>query len=169
MGRETAIGSFSGAQDARGLRAALGQGEGAVNRAIGFSSLLLCVVSGMVLGLWSFVGPIPVPEFIGAYDELPRRLLRLGHIAFFGLGMINLALAGQARRLPFTAASRARALALMNLGNIGLPPLLIAAAWVPALVYLAPFPVFCVFLSLCLAAGAAWRGCLGGNAARDGA
>lgn len=130
-----------------------------LNRAVGFTSVLLCVVSGMILGLWSFGGPLPVPDGIGDYGDLPRRLIRLGHIAFFGLGMINLALAGHARSLPFDPASRSRALTLMNLGNGGLPPLLIAAAWLPGLIYALAVPVACVFLSLCLAARAAWRGC----------
>ena len=74
-----------------GVLATLGSGPER-NRAIGFTSLLIGVLSGMVLGLWSFGGPIPVPEVIGAYDDLSRRFLRLGHIAFFGLGFINIAM-----------------------------------------------------------------------------
>lgn len=128
-----------------------------LNRAIGFTSLLLGVVSGMILGLWSFGGPLPVPEGIGGYDELARRFLRLGHIAFFGLGLINLAIAGHSSRLNFSPASRRRALRLINLGNIGLPPLLLAAAWQPVLLYLMPIPVCCVFAALVLTAAAAWR------------
>lgn len=127
------------------------------NRAIGFASLLTGVASGMVLGLWSFGGPLPVPDQIGEYGDLPRRFLRLGHIAFFGLGIINLALAGHCRQLAFTPPGRRRALQLMNLGNIGLPPLLIAAAWVPSLLYAMPLPVICVFTALGLTTAAAFR------------
>lgn len=129
-----------------------------LNRAIGFTSLALGVASGMVIGLWSFGGPLPVPEAIGDYGDLPRRFLRLGHIAFFGLGLINLALAGHCGRLAFTASARRRALMLMNLGNIGLPPLLSLAVWQPLLLYLMPIPVVCVFAALALAVTAAWRG-----------
>ncbi len=128
-----------------------------LNRAIGFTSLLLGVASGMILGLWSFGGPLPVPEGIGGYDELARRFLRLGHIAFFGLGLINLAIAGHCSRLNFSPAARRRALLLINLGNVGLPPLLLAAAWQPVLLYLMPLPVVCVFTALLLTAAAAWR------------
>lgn len=128
-----------------------------LNRAIGFTSLLLGVATGMIIGLWSFGGPLPVPESIGGYGELPRRFLRLGHIAFFGLGLINLAIAGHCGRLNFSPTARRRALGLINLGNVGLPPLLLAATWQPALLYLMPVPVFCVFAALALTAAAAWR------------
>ena len=128
-----------------------------LNRAIGFTSLLLGVVSGMILGLWSFGGPLPVPEGIGGYGELARRFLRLGHIAFFGLGLINLAIAGHSGRLNFSPTARRRALMLINLGNVGLPPLLLAAAWQPVLLYLMPVPVVCVFAALALTSAAAWR------------
>ena len=131
-----------------------------LNRAIGFTSLLLGVASGMIVGLWSFGGPVPVPEAIGDYADLPRRFLRLGHIAFFGLGLINLAIAGHWRRLELGRPAVRRALWFMNLGNLGLPPLLLAAAWQPVLLYLMPAPVICVFAALALCVIGAWRACV---------
>jgi len=38
-------------------------------------------------------------NWLGGYGSWPRRMLRLGHIAFFGLGIINLAFALTARTL----------------------------------------------------------------------
>lgn len=128
-----------------------------LNRAIGFTSLLIGVATGMIIGLWSFGGPLPVPDGIGDYGELPRRFLRLGHIAFFGLGLINLTIAGHCCRLNFDQTARQRTLMLINLGNIGLPPLLLLAAWQPVLLYLMPVPVLCVFAALALSTTAAWR------------
>lgn len=128
-----------------------------LNRAIGFTSLLIGVASGMIIGLWSFGGPVPIPDSIGDYSELPRRFLRLGHIAFFGLGLINLAIAGHCGQLNFSPEAQRRVLTLINLGNIGLPPLLLAAAWQPVLLYLMPLPVLCVFAALALTATVAWR------------
>jgi len=141
-----------------GTRVAVGIAAGPqLNRAIGFTSLLLGVASGMIIGLWSFGGPLPVPEGIGGYGDLARRFLRLGHIAFFGLGLINLAIAGHCGRLNFSPTARQRALTLINLGNVGLPPLLLAAAGQPFLLYLMPVPVLCVFAALTLTVAAAWR------------
>ncbi len=140
--------------------AKLAPADPSLNRAIGFTSLLLGVASGMIVGLWSFGGPIPVPEAIGDYADLARRFLRLGHIAFFGLGLINLAIAGHWRRLDLGRPAARRVLWLMNLGNLGLPPLLLAAAWQPTLLYLMPAPVICVFAALALCAIGAWRACV---------
>lgn len=154
--RATEIGGQATTWDSEAARFA--PADPSLNRAIGFVSLLLGVVSGMILGLWSFGGPIPVPETIGEYGDLPRRFLRLGHIAFFGLGLINLAVAGHWRRLELGRPAARRTLKLMNLGNLGLPPLLLAAAWQPALLYLMPIPVVCVFAALALCAFGACRG-----------
>ncbi len=140
--------------------ARLAPADPSLNRAIGFTSLLIGVASGMILGLWSFGGPIPVPDAIGDYSALPRRFLRLGHIAFFGLGLINLVIAGHWRRLALGRPAARLALRLMNLGNLGLPPVLLAAAWQPTLIYLMPAPVACVFAALALCVLGAWRACV---------
>lgn len=50
---------------------------------IGF---LLGVVSGALQGLL-----FHKEDWLGGYGSWPRRMMRLGHISFFGLGFINLA------------------------------------------------------------------------------
>ena len=47
--------------------------------------ILLGFVSGMVLGLF-FRGE----NWLGGYGSFKRRMYRLGHISFFGLGALNL-------------------------------------------------------------------------------
>ena len=47
--------------------------------------ILLGFVSGMVLGLF-FRGE----NWLGGYASFKRRMYRLGHISFFGLGAVNL-------------------------------------------------------------------------------
>ncbi len=47
--------------------------------------ILLGFVSGMVLGLF-FHGE----NWLGGYGSFKRRMYRLGHISFFGLGAVNL-------------------------------------------------------------------------------
>ena len=70
------------------------------NRVVGWASLAVGAGTGLILGLWSFDGPFAVPAWLGAYGDVSRRLARLGHIAFFGLGILNLLLA---RELPALA------------------------------------------------------------------
>ena len=47
--------------------------------------ILLGLVSGMVLGMF-FHGE----NWLGGYGSFKRRMYRLGHISFFGLGAVNL-------------------------------------------------------------------------------
>ena len=116
------------------------------NRAVGWASLAVGAGTGLILGLWSFDGPVPVPTWIGEYGDTSRRMVRLGHIAFFGLGILNILLAHELPRL----SNRARRIAspAMNFGNAFLPLTLFAAAAYPPLKYLMPFPALAVLLAL---------------------
>ncbi len=122
------------------------------NFAIGWTSLAVGALVGMVLGLWSFDGPFPVPGWIGAYDSTPRRLLRLGHIAFFGLGILNILLAHHMSHFRLGTGSRRTASICMNFGNVFLPLTLIAASIYLPLKYLMTIPATSVSVALALAA-----------------
>ena len=128
------------------------------NRAVGWTSLAVGVATGLVMGLWSFDGPLPTPAWLGAYADLPRRLARLGHIAFIGLGILNILLAQELRRSCVGDPGRRLASTAMNLGNILLPiTLFAAAAWPPAK-YATGLPATAVFVALCVAAWGARPG-----------
>jgi len=122
------------------------------NRQIGWTSAVVGVITGLIMGLWSFDGPLGVPGSLGDYGDVPRRLARLGHIAFFGLGILNLLLA---RELPDSSlglgAKKAASFA-MNFGNIFLPLTLFAAAFYHPLKYTMPLPATSVLVALVLAA-----------------
>lgn len=127
-----------------------------LSRSIALTSMALGALSGMLMGLWSFGGPAPTPEALGDYGELSRRLLRLGHIAFFGLAFLNLILARQIPSLPLGVKAMRGALGCMNFGNLALPTALIAAALWEPLKYLTAPPAFAVTLALCIAAWGGW-------------
>lgn len=131
-----------------------------LNRSIALTSLALGALSGMLMGLWSFGGLLPAPDAVGDYGDLPRRLLRLGHIAFFGLAFLNLVLARQIPFLPLGLKAKRGALGCMNFGNAALPAALIAAAFWEPLKYLTAPPAFAVTLALCIAAWGGWAGYL---------
>ena len=120
------------------------------NRTVGWVSLAVGAGTGLILGLWSFDGPMTVPAWIGEYGDTSRRMVRLGHIAFFGLGILNILLARELPRL----SNRTRRIAspAMNFGNAFLPLTLFAAAAHPPLKYLVPFPALAVFVALVAAA-----------------
>ena len=113
-------------------------------------SLAVGAGSGLILGLWSFDGPMAVPAWIGEYGDTSRRLARLGHIAFFGLGILNILLARELPRLSETAGRIASP--AMNFGNVFLPLTLFAAAVYHPIKYLMPFPALAILLALIAAA-----------------
>lgn len=123
-----------------------------VNIAVAWTSLAVGAITGMVMGLWSFNGPAPVPAMIGEYGDLPRRLLRLGHIAFFGLGLLNILMSRQLAAARQHRAGDLLALRLMNFGNIVLPPSLMAAAFFEPVKYVASLPATAITAALCIAA-----------------
>ncbi len=127
------------------------------NRRIGWTSAALGGITGLILGLWSFDGPLPVPEFLGEYDDTSRRLARLGHIAFFGLGILNLLTASQLERNTLSEKSSRVASWLMNFGNIFLPLTLFAASVYQPCKYLMPLPATAVTITMCLLAMGTWK------------
>ena len=56
-----------------------------INLFLAWLWILLGFVSGMILGLF-FRGE----QWLGGYASFKRRMYRLGHISFFGLGALNL-------------------------------------------------------------------------------
>lgn len=119
---------------------------------MGWSSIAVGIATGLVIGLWSFDGPVATPAWIGEYTDTSRRLLRLGHIAFIGLGLLSILLADELGRSSLSARGRELASRLMVAGNVFLPVLLVgAAAWRP-LKYLMGLPATCVFVAMVLAA-----------------
>jgi hypothetical protein len=125
---------------------------------VGWVSACAGVVTGMVMGLWSFDGPLAPPAWLGEYGDTARRLARLGHIAFFGLGILDLLLAHELRRSALGPWGQRLASWAMIFGNVFLPLTLFASAAYRPLKYLMGAPVCAVFLALTLAAWGAWAG-----------
>ena len=57
--------------------------------------LLICtgIAIGLLMGVYSFGGPIPAPDLIANYNALPRTLLRDGHTMLLIAGVVAIALA----------------------------------------------------------------------------
>lgn len=55
------------------------------NLLIGWIGMAAGVLSGAAIGLF-----IHREEWLGGYGSFRRRMLRLGHIAFFGIGFLNI-------------------------------------------------------------------------------
>jgi hypothetical protein len=122
------------------------------NGAVGWASVAAGVGVGLVMGLWSFDGPMPVPAWLGEYGDTSRRLARLGHIAFIGLGILDILADRELRQTTLGPRATTAASWLLIAGNTLLPiTLFAAAAWRP-LKYLMPLPAMAVFAALVLLA-----------------
>ena len=125
--------------------------------AIAWCSILAGALSGAVMGLWSFDGPFPTPEWIGDYDALPRRFLRLAHVAMFALGFLHMLVARQISEAPISPSMDRLGLNAMAVGNVLMPTILIGAAiWEP-LKYLTTLPTIALTTAFAIAALSAIR------------
>jgi hypothetical protein len=87
---------------------------------IGFA---LGCVAGAVTGLF-----FHEKHWLGGYSSWPRRLIRLGHISFFGVGLLNLAFALSARAVGLDSRLTA-ASGLFLLGAVTMPLVCYLSAW----------------------------------------
>ncbi len=87
---------------------------------IGF---LLGAIAGVVPGLF-FHGE----HWLDGYASWPRRLIRLGHISFFGIGLINLGAALTASNLDLHGGLALASGALI-VGAIAMPTVCYLSAW----------------------------------------
>jgi hypothetical protein len=107
---------------------------------------------GAVLGLWSFGGPLPPPPGFQGFDDLPRRLVRLSHIAAIALPALNLLYVPWMARSRWGGSTRRAGCRLLLFGTVALPTfLMLAAFWSPGR-YLLPIPVTALIVAVCLLA-----------------
>ncbi len=66
-----------------------------INLLVAWIWIGLGFLSGLLLGFW-----FNREQWLGGYASWKRRLYRLGHISFFGLGMVNLMFYFTARVIP---------------------------------------------------------------------
>lgn len=117
----------------------------------GWTALLGGAVSGMVMGLH-----FHREEWLGGYGSFRRRLLRLGHIAFFGLGFLNLLFAFSVLVRPVPAPFGEVAATGFVLGAATMPLTCFLTAWRASFRHLFPVPVAGVLVGI-VSLLAGWR------------
>ncbi len=132
---------------------------GARNVKGGLILLSLGLAAGLAMSLYAFKPMVPVPESLARYDELPRRLFRLGHIAAVMLPLINVVLGPWLDRLNLPDRTKDTASWLLLLGAMGLPPTLAFEALVPTVIplHLSGPPALAFCLGIFLVSAGAWR------------
>ena len=93
------------------------------NLIAGWSGFLAGAATGAVMGLW-----FHREDWLGGYASFPRRMIRLGHIACFGLGLINILFALTAATLSPSPISQV-ASTLLVVGMVTMPLNCFLTAW----------------------------------------
>jgi len=99
---------------------------GHLNLFLGWLWIMLGFASGAIMGLW-----FHKEEWLGGYGSWMRRLYRLAHISFFGLGLLNLMFFLTFNTLPLTRVFPATSLSFA-IGAVSMPLCCVIAAHKPA-------------------------------------
>jgi hypothetical protein len=109
-----------------------------LNLLLGWLWLWLAFISGLVMGCF-----FHREDWLGGYASFKRRLYRLAHISFFGLGIINLCFWFTVRSLPPSSNLRAASW-LMATGALSMPVCCVLMAHRPVARWLFSIPILCL-------------------------
>lgn len=113
------------------------------NIVAGWLAMLAGVFSGAVAGLF-----FHRDDWMGGYNSYRRRLVRLGHISFFGLGFVNLFFATTAPILGLHGSSLEAASISFITALITMPLCCLLSAWRKPFRHLFPIPVTAAFVGI---------------------
>lgn len=125
---------------------------GETNIAFGWLVMIVGILTGSLLGMYAFAGPFKPPRGHEEYASLPRRMVRLAHIAFVALPMINILYGQHIDATDLSESIKQLGSYSMIVGMIGVPTLLIAASFYNPIKYLEVIPVGGILLGLAIIA-----------------
>jgi hypothetical protein len=116
---------------------------GQLHMVVGWSLMLLGGLSGAVIGL-----RFHETDWAGGYASFRRRLIRLGHIAFFGLGILNVTFALTLNEVALGPRNQALASAGFIVAGVCMPLCCFLAAWREPFRHFFAIPVLGVLLGI---------------------
>jgi hypothetical protein len=114
-----------------------------LNILVGWIAMLSGAVSGAVLGLF-----FDRDGWAGGYGSFRRRMLRLGHISFFGIGFLNLLFGLTLTAVSLPPIHSRIASAGFLVAVIAMPACCFLTAWKKPLRHLFPIPVLAVLAGI---------------------
>jgi len=118
------------------------------NISFGWIWILVGLLVGAIMGMWSFNGPMPSP--VGDYTSLPRRMLRLSHIAFIALAIINILYGYEIDKIKIKDKLKRICSKCMIYGAVLMPIVLIAAVFFEPLKYLTMIPAALIMIAVAI-------------------
>jgi hypothetical protein len=110
---------------------------------IGWSAMLLGALTGALIGLF-----FHRDDWAGGYGSFRRRMLRLGHIAFFGLGILNLLFGLTVKVIALSGIGLSIASMGFVVAVVAMPLCCFLAAWRKPFRHLFPIPVLGVLAGI---------------------
>ncbi len=110
---------------------------------VGWVAMLLGAASGAVVGLF-----FHREGWAGGYGALRRRMLRLGHISFFGIGLLNFFFALTLSLVEFPETHVRIASAGFLVAVVTMPLNCFLTAWKESFRHLFPIPVLAVITGI---------------------
>jgi len=114
-----------------------------LNLLVGWLGMLGGVISGATIGLF-----FHQERWMGGYSSFRRRMTRLGHISFWGLGFINIMFALSVRTVEVPIINVQVASVGFMLGLVTMPLCCFLTAWQESFRHLFPVPVICVLVGV---------------------
>ncbi len=121
-----------------------------INLLAGWIGVLGGATSGALIGLF-----FHRDDWVGGYGSFRRRMLRLGHISFFGIGFLNFALALTFKSVVLPDPHAQFASYAMIAGAVAMPLICFLTAWHKPFRHLFFIPVLSV-LGSAIAVVASW-------------
>jgi len=114
-----------------------------INLVVGWVSMVLGAFTGAIIGL-----RFHQEHWLGGYASLRRRMLRLGHISHFGLGILNVLFALSLAAAPVSEAYARAGSVGFTVAAIAMPTCCFLTAWREPFRVLFPIPVLAVFCGI---------------------
>lgn len=106
---------------------------------VGWIAMLFGVATGALMGLF-----FHQEDWAGGYASYRRRMLRLGHISFFGIGILNFLFASTLSFVALSGTYVRVASAGFLIAVVAMPLCCFLSAWKKSMRHLFPIPVIAV-------------------------
>jgi len=114
---------------------------GEINILFGWAWMCVGFLSGMTLGLWA-----EAENWLGGYVSVTRRYLRLSHVAFIALSIINILYGKELGTIDLSNHIKNIGSALMIFAAAGVPLACISAAFFRKTRYFLPLPALAALI-----------------------
>jgi len=115
--------------------------SGQINIIFGWAWMCLGFIFGMTLGMWA-----EEEKWLGGYASIARRYLRLAHVAFIALSVINILYGKEIGSVALPTYIENIGSALMIFGAAGVPIACISTAFYRKAKYFLPLPALAMLI-----------------------